>query len=213
MSMRPGTTHAPSSSITRSNPSSGRCDHAPVAHADRLEDRAARVGSDAAASEQRPRHQPARSRMRTTPASPSTSTRSPVLDDRRRQASTAHRWDAVLPRHDRGVRERAAGVAHAPGDLRERRRPVGRREDAHQDLSRLDLAEEVGRRDHSSATAHDTRRRRNAGELGCREVSGSDRVEQALVDAEDLLHDRVVGLGAGRAEHAGISARVAALAA
>ncbi len=55
-----------------------RCDHAPVAHADRLDDRAARVGSDAAASEQRPRHQPARSRMRTMPASPSTSTRSPV---------------------------------------------------------------------------------------------------------------------------------------
>ena len=47
-------------------------------------------------------------------------------------------------------------------------------------------------------------------ELGGGEVRRADRIEQALVDAEDLLHHRVVGLGARGAEHAGISARRAA---
>src|SRR5271157_2299015 len=68
----------------------------------------------------------------------------PVRDDHRGQADRGHRGHAVLAPDDGRVRQGAAAVAHAGGDLGERRGPVRRGGLAHQHLTGAEPVQLVG---------------------------------------------------------------------
>ena len=80
----------------------------------------------------------------TRPVVPSTSTSSPSADDHRGQPDRGHRGHAVLASDDGRVRQGAAAVAHAGGDLGEGRGPVRRGGLADQHLARAEPVQFVG---------------------------------------------------------------------
>ena len=196
MSISPGTTHAPSRSMhrRRTRPSPAATTRPPRTPIDSRTAPSSRPESRPPRSSV-PDIRPTRSMMRTTPASPSTSIRSPVwmivvakpvphTAGIRYSRDTIAVWDSAPPvsQTQPAICENAGvqlGVVKtqtriSPGSTSPRKSD--------------EVITRARPRDHA-------RRRRDAGELGCGEIRRADGVEQALVDAEDLLHDRVVGLG------------------